>query len=170
MGAPPPLCPASRPPQAVAACLSVMVRRSSRDRDSIYGGSVWAAAERAAEARNDADRIAVAAWNKRMLAFQVRQPSPTLGDALNAGYGYLEPRCLGCDTNQTVALDIVRRPKATRDARTARRCGGIPTSAAIWWRCRRQRSARACRPRRGCRVNDKKVQTREEKNESDFDV
>lgn len=31
------------------------------------------------------------------------QPSPTLGDALNAGYGYLEVRCLDCDTNQTVA-------------------------------------------------------------------
>jgi hypothetical protein len=41
------------------------------------------------------------------------QPSPTLGDALNAGYCYLEVRCLGCDTNQTVALDIVRRPKHT---------------------------------------------------------
>jgi hypothetical protein len=41
------------------------------------------------------------------------QPSPTLGDALNAGYGYLEVRCLGCDTHQTVALDIVRRRKAT---------------------------------------------------------
>ncbi|MEA3105261.1 MAG: hypothetical protein QOF74_9501 [Caballeronia mineralivorans] len=31
------------------------------------------------------------------------QPSPALGDALNAGYRYLELRCLGCDTNQTVA-------------------------------------------------------------------
>ena len=41
------------------------------------------------------------------------QPSPTLGDALNAGYRYLEVRCLGCDTHQTVALDIVRRPKTT---------------------------------------------------------
>lgn len=41
------------------------------------------------------------------------QPSPTLGDALNAGFGYLEVRCLGCDTHQTVALDIVRRPKHT---------------------------------------------------------
>ena len=41
------------------------------------------------------------------------QPSPTLGDALNAGYLYLEVRCLGCDTHQTVALDIVRRPKST---------------------------------------------------------
>jgi len=41
------------------------------------------------------------------------QPSPTLGDALNASYTNLEVRCLGCDTHQTVALDIVRRPKTT---------------------------------------------------------
>ena len=41
------------------------------------------------------------------------QPSPLLGDALNAGFAYLEVRCLGCDTHQTVALDIVRRPKTT---------------------------------------------------------
>jgi hypothetical protein len=33
--------------------------------------------------------------------------------SLNAGYTYLEVRCLGCDTHQTVALDIVRRPKTT---------------------------------------------------------
>ena len=49
-----------------------------------------------------------------MLGFQgPAQPSPTLGDALNAGYGYLEVRCLGCDTHQTVELDVVRRRKAT---------------------------------------------------------
>jgi len=41
------------------------------------------------------------------------QPSPTLGDALNAGYGYLEVRCLGCDTHQAVALDVIRRAKTT---------------------------------------------------------
>jgi hypothetical protein len=41
------------------------------------------------------------------------QPSPTPGEALNAGYGYLEVRCLGCDTHQTVAPDVVRRPKTT---------------------------------------------------------
>jgi hypothetical protein len=41
------------------------------------------------------------------------QPSPILGDAINAGYGYLEVRCLGCDTHQTVPLDIVRRSKST---------------------------------------------------------
>jgi hypothetical protein len=41
------------------------------------------------------------------------QPSPTLGDAINAGFGYLEVKCLGCNTHQTIALDIVRRPKTT---------------------------------------------------------
>ena len=49
-----------------------------------------------------------------MLGFQgPAQPSPTLGDAINAGFGYLEVKCLGCNTHQTVALDIVRRPKTT---------------------------------------------------------
>jgi hypothetical protein len=36
-----------------------------------------------------------------------------LGDAINAGFGYLDVKCLGCNTHQTVALDIVRRPKTT---------------------------------------------------------
>src|SRR6478752_5416794 len=80
----------------------------------IYGASVRAAAEWATEVRKEADRLAVEAWNKRMLGFQgPAQPSLALGDALNAGYRYLEVRCLGCDTHQTVALDIVRRPKTT---------------------------------------------------------
>jgi hypothetical protein len=86
----------------------------TKSRETIYSASVRAAAERAAEARKEADRLACEAWNKRMLGFQgPAQPSPTLGDAINAGYRYLEVRCLGCDTHQTVALDIVRRPKAT---------------------------------------------------------
>ena len=79
----------------------------SKSRETLYGASVRAAAERATEARKEADRLAVAAWNKRMLGFQgPAQPSPTL--ALNAGY---LPRLR--HQNQTVALDIVRRPKAT---------------------------------------------------------
>ena len=86
----------------------------TKSRETIYGASVRAAAERAAEARKAADRLTCDAWNKRMLAFKgPAQPSPMLSDAINAGYGYLEVRCLGCDTNQTVALDIVRRPKTT---------------------------------------------------------
>ena len=87
---------------------------TTKSRQSIYGASVRAAAERAKEARKEADRLAVEAWNKRLLGFKgPAQPSPTLGDALNAGYLYLEVRCLGCDTHQTVALDVVRRPKTT---------------------------------------------------------
>jgi hypothetical protein len=72
------------------------------------------AAERAAEARREADKLACEAWTKRMLAFKgPAQPSPTLGDAPNGGYTYLEVRCLGCDAHQAVALDIERRPKTT---------------------------------------------------------
>lgn len=86
----------------------------SKSRERLYGLSVQIAADAAAKARLDADRLACEAWNKRMLAFQgPAQPSPTIGDALNARYCYLEVRCLGCDTNQTVALDIIRRPKTT---------------------------------------------------------
>ncbi|WP_426435893.1 hypothetical protein [Bradyrhizobium genosp. P] len=86
----------------------------SKSRESIYGGAVRAKAERAADARKAADRLACEAWTARMLAFQrPAQPSAALGDALNAGYRYLEVKCLGCDTHQTVALDVVRRPKST---------------------------------------------------------
>ena len=105
---------------AICSGLSVHRRRThpsrmgTKSRETIYGASVRAAAERATEARKEADRLAVEAWNKRMLGFQgPAQPSPVLGDALNAGYRYLEVKCLGCNTHQTVALDIVRRPKTT---------------------------------------------------------
>jgi hypothetical protein len=86
----------------------------TKSREVLYGSSIRASAERAKEARRVADRLAVKAWNDRMLGYQgPAQPSPIIGDALNAGCGYLEVRCLGCDTHQTVALDIVRRPKTT---------------------------------------------------------
>jgi hypothetical protein len=93
---------------SAAICSGLPVHRApghplamdTKSRETIYGASVRAAAERAAEARKQADRLAVEAWNKRMLAFQgPEQPSPTLGDALNAGYGY-EVRCLGCDKHR----------------------------------------------------------------------
>jgi len=124
------------------------------------------AAERAAEARREADKLACEAWSKRMLTFKgPAQPSPTLGDALNAGCTYLEVRCLGCDTHQTVALDIVRRPKTTPihelerscAARTARRCGAIRTSAAIWSRFGAARFRRAIRRRVGGRESGEHV-------------
>ena len=136
----------------------------TKSRETIYGGSVGASSERATEARKAADRLACEAWNKRMLALQGPvQPSPTRGDAINAGYLYLEVKCLGCDTHQTVALDIVRRPKHTpiHELERYMRCkdcsevrGGIPTSAAIWSRCGRRRFQRATRRQRGGRGSD----------------
>jgi hypothetical protein len=86
----------------------------TKSRETIYGSSIRASAERAAEARREADWLACVAWNQRMLGFQgPAQPSPALGDALNAGYLYLEVKCLGCNTHQTVALNVVRRPRTT---------------------------------------------------------
>jgi hypothetical protein len=49
-----------------------------------------------------------------MLGYQdPAQLSPAIGNALNARYLYLEVRCFGRDTHQTVTLNIVRRPKAS---------------------------------------------------------
>jgi hypothetical protein len=136
---------------------------STKSREYLYGHSIRYSAEKAKLARQNADKLACEAWNMRMLGYKgPAQPSPTLGDALNAGYRYLEVKCLGCDTHQTVALDIVRRPKTTRSmnwnatcaARTARRSGAMLTSGAIWSRCASARSRRAIRPRRGGRTND----------------
>jgi hypothetical protein len=117
------LCPvleAARRQDAICSGLPIPAVREhscpmgTKSRETIYGGSIRASAQRAKEARKEADRLACVAWNQRMLGYRgPAQPSPALGDALNAGYRYLEVRCLGCDTHQTVALEIVRRPKTT---------------------------------------------------------
>jgi hypothetical protein len=130
----------------------------TKSRETIYGASVRASAERAVEARKQADRLAVEAWNKRMLGFQgPAQPSPALGDAINAGFGYLEVKCLGCNTHQTLALDIVRRPKTTpvHELERYMRCKdcsevrGYP----FWSRCERRRFRQAIHRRRGGRAS-----------------
>jgi hypothetical protein len=89
-----------------------------------HGSSIRASAERAKEARKESDRLTCVAWNQRMLGYRgPAQPSPALGDALNAGYRYLEVRALGCDTHQTVELDVVRRPKGRRSMSWSDTCG-----------------------------------------------
>jgi hypothetical protein len=76
-------CPAAIP-QAIAACLSraarrILSRMGIKSRTST--ASVRAAAERATEARKEADKLACEAWNKRMLGFQ----GPAQGPAGNQG-------------------------------------------------------------------------------------
>ena len=99
----------------------------------------------------------------RMLGYKgPAQPSPLLGDALNAGYGYLEVRCLGCDTHQTVALALVRRPKTTpiHELERYMRCkhvpnvAGGPSSEVISLRCGPTKSLPKVRHRSGGRAND----------------
>jgi hypothetical protein len=114
-----PLCPSRLPPQSVAACLSCgprcilppwapnHARRFTAHRSGRRQNGLRKRARKPTGSPS-------AAWNKRMLGFGgPAQPSPTLRDASNAGYGYLEVRCLGCDTHQTISLDIIRRPKTT---------------------------------------------------------
>jgi hypothetical protein len=87
---------------------------STKSREHLYGTSVRMSADRARETRIEADKLACIAWTQRMLGLQgPAQPSPMLGDALNAGFRYLEVRCAGCDLHSTVDLTIVRRPKVT---------------------------------------------------------
>jgi hypothetical protein len=123
-------------------------------------------AERAKEARKVADRLACQAWNYRMLGYKgPAQPSPALGDALNAGYLYLEVRCLGCNTHQTVALDVVRRPKAHRytnlsgtcGVKTVRRSGVMRSRGATWWPCGPEGFPRVTRRQRGGREKDDRI-------------
>lgn len=149
---------------ADSAVTGASCRDGKKSRETIYGASIRASARRAKEARETADKLACEAWNMRMLGYQgPAQPSPALGDALNAGYRYLEVRCLGCDTHQTVALDIIRRPKATpiheleryMRCKDARRSAAILSSVAIWRRCGRGRFPPATRRRIGGRASDK---------------
>jgi len=66
-----------------------------------------------APSTQETDRLACEAWNNNwMLGHKgPAQPSPTIGDTLNGGYGYLEVCCVGCDASQMVALDIIRQPE-----------------------------------------------------------
>lgn len=41
------------------------------------------------------------------------QPSPTIGDAINGGYPFLEAKCRRCETHATVFLGHIKRPAWT---------------------------------------------------------
>jgi hypothetical protein len=49
------------------------------------------------------------------------QPSPTIGQFLNGGYGWLEVMCKRCETRASIPLDAVRRPRDTPDPETGNR-------------------------------------------------
>jgi hypothetical protein len=96
-----------------------------------------AARQRAAEAAREADRAGAEAWSIQMEGYGgPTQPSPTIAQCLNGGYGWLEVECHRCRTRASILLDAIRRPRDTpiwkleaalkcrsaRKADTRRRC------------------------------------------------
>jgi hypothetical protein len=91
----------------------------SRSREVIYGGPIIGArirAEGAQEAAQKAVREATEQrpklWSIQMEAYGgLAQPRPTI--ALNGGYGWLQVKCHRCETEASIALEHVRRPRDT---------------------------------------------------------
>ena len=94
---------------------------STKSRQSIYAGSIMGARIRAKNAREaankalrEADRAEAEAWSIRMEGYGgPAQPSPTLAQCLNGGYGWLQVKCRRCDTEASIPLDCIRRPRDT---------------------------------------------------------
>jgi ribosomal protein L40E len=93
----------------------------TKSREVIWGGQVMgakiraeSARKRAKEAAREADRTEAHAWSLRMEGFGgPAQPSPTIGQCLNGGYGWLEVKCRRCETSASIPLDAVRRSRDT---------------------------------------------------------
>jgi hypothetical protein len=93
----------------------------TKSREVIWGGRVGAAKvnaeharERAKEAVRAADRAEAHAWSLRMEGFGgPAQPSPTIAQCLNGGYGWLQVKCRRCETEASIPLEYVRRPRHT---------------------------------------------------------
>jgi hypothetical protein len=94
---------------------------STKSRQSIYGGPIRGANIRAKNARDaavealrKADRAEAEAWSLRMEGNGgPAQPSPTIGQCLNGGLGWLEVECHRCKTRASLPLDAIRRPRDT---------------------------------------------------------
>jgi hypothetical protein len=94
---------------------------STKSRQSIYGGPLMGAKiraegarKRAAEAAREADRAEAEAWSLQMEAYGgPAQPSPTIGQCINGGLGWLEVECKRCKTRASLPLADIRRPRNT---------------------------------------------------------
>lgn len=94
---------------------------STRSRQLIYGGRIKGAKIRARNAREaaikalcEADRAEAEAWSIRMEGYGgPAQPSPTIGQCLNGGLGWIEVECNRCKTRASLPLDAIRRPRDT---------------------------------------------------------
>ena len=72
------------------------------------------ARKRAAEAVGEGDSAEAEAWSLQMEAYGgPAQPSPTIGQCLNGGLGWLEVECKRCKTRASLPLAEIRRPRNT---------------------------------------------------------
>src|SRR5712691_7093309 len=86
---------------------------STRSRQSIFssrltGAKIRAegAREEAAQAIRKADRAEAEAWSIRMEGYGgPAQPSPTIAQCLNGGYGWLQVQCRRCETEASISLN-----------------------------------------------------------------
>jgi hypothetical protein len=84
--------------------------------DRVMGAKVHAqyAREQATKAAREADTAECLLWSEQMEGFGgPAQPSPTLAQCLNGGYGWLEVMCKRCETRASLPLDAIRRPRDT---------------------------------------------------------
>jgi hypothetical protein len=66
------------------------------------------------KAAREADRGETEAWSIRMEGYGgPAQPSPTIGQCLSGGYGWLQVKCHRCGTEASLPLDAIRRPRDT---------------------------------------------------------
>jgi hypothetical protein len=94
---------------------------SNKSREVIFGGRIRGAKIRAKGAREEAVRAVRAA--DRAEAESVvdpngryggsARPSPTITQCLNGGYGWLQVKCRRCETEASIPLEHVRRPRDT---------------------------------------------------------
>jgi hypothetical protein len=62
----------------------------------------------------EADSLACQSWNEKMWSDGgPAQPSPTIGQAINGGFGWLEVKCSRCKTLSSVDLAAIDRPSDT---------------------------------------------------------
>jgi phage FluMu protein Com len=95
----------------------------SRNRDRLFGGRIMASEMKAESAKKEAARKireaheeTCKAWNIRMIGYGGPvQPSPTIEQAVSAGFNFLEVKCRRCSTHSLIDLsavnDIRRRPE-----------------------------------------------------------
>src|ERR1700731_1020398 len=94
---------------------------STKSREVIFGSRIAGAKIRAESAREaakkairEADRAEAEAWSVRMEGYGgPAQPSPTIGQCLGGGLGWLEVECNRCKTRASLPLDAIRRPRDT---------------------------------------------------------